>query len=116
MFLSCFQEFLSSEQFCKRYVFSHYNLEDEELPSGLLGMWSDNNIWACYWAPSDEPDAWVFSDPPKRWKCGIVHLADYDIKEHEDLRYKDFLHAVYILCRIQKAAEPDELRLDFCEY
>ena len=117
--LSCFKVLLSSEQFCKRYLYRHYNLEDEERPSGILGTWSNNDIWACYWLDSDpydydDPEFWVFSDPPRRWKCGIVHLADYDLKMHKDLKYKDFLRAVYILCRIQKAAY--ELDLDCCEY
>ena len=115
--LSCFKVLLSSEQFCKRYVYSHYNLEDEEGSSGILGKWSDDDVWACYWIDDfdyDDPEAWVFSDPPRRWKCGIVHLADYDLRMQKDLKYKDFLRAVYILCRIQKAA--DELDLDCCEY
>ena len=109
---SCLKELLSSEQFCKRYLYSNYSLEIEEQLSGLLRMWSDNDNWFCYWARYDEPDAWVFSDPPKRWKCGIVHLAEYELATHTDLKYKDLLRAVYILCRILKAAEPDELRLD----
>jgi len=76
-------------------------------------MWTDPNNWFCYWARYDNPEeAWVFSNPPKRWKCGIVHLADYALETHDDLKYKDFCRAVYILSRIQKAAEPEELRLD----
>jgi len=98
-------------------VFSHYNLEVEEQPSGLLKMWTDPNNWFCYWARYDNPEeAWVFSNPPKRWKCGIVHLADYALETHDDLKYKDFCRAVYILSRIQKAAEPEELRLDCGNY
>ena len=80
-------------------------------------MWTDPNNWFCYWARYDNPEeAWVFSNPPKRWKCGIVHLADYALETHADLKYKDFCRAVYILSKIQKAAEPEELRLDCGNY
>ncbi|XP_068672409.1 uncharacterized protein [Montipora foliosa] len=103
---------LSSEQFCKRYVYSQYDLEVEEQASGMLKMWSDRSSWFCYWANYEEPDAWVFSVVPRRWKCGVVHLADYELKTHTDLKYRDFLRALFILQRIQKAAEPDELLLD----
>jgi len=103
-------DLLSSEQFCKRYVLSHHNLEVEEQPSGLLKMWNDPDDWLCSWAHHEE-EAWVFSKPPKRWKCGIVHLRDYALETHADLKYKDFCRAVYILSRIQKAAEPEELQL-----
>lgn len=109
----CFvQEQLSSEQFCKRYLFSHYNLEVEEQPSGHLRMWSEPNSWFCAWAQFSDANAWVFSDLPKRWKCGIVHLADYSLEADRDLKYKDLCRAVHILSRIQKAATPEELRLD----
>lgn len=102
---------MSSEQFCKNYVLSHYNFDDEEEPSGHLKDWTDPEEWFCYWDENeDKSNVWVFSDPPKRWKCGIVHLADYSLESHQELKYKDFLQAVYILCRIQKAAT--ELGLD----
>ena len=79
-------------------------------------MWTDPNNWFCYWAHYDNPEAWIFSNPPKRWKCGIVHLTDYALETHPDLKYKDFCRAVYILSRIQKVAEPEELRLDCGNY
>lgn len=78
-------------------------------------MWTEPTSWFCYWDDYEQPNAWVFSVVPKRWKCGIVHLADYDCKEHTDLNYKDFLRALYILSRIQKAAKPDALCLDSCK-
>ena len=53
---------------------------------------------------------YVFADPPKRWKSGIVHLAEYSLESDKNLRYKDFFRAVTILMRIQKAAV--ELKLD----
>lgn len=106
------KELLSSEQFYKRYVLSHFNLELEEQPSGLLNMWTDPDNWFCYWARRGDPNYWVFADPPKRWKCGVVHSAEYELETHRELRYKDFCRALYILSRIQKAAEPEELRLD----
>lgn len=111
-YFSLFQELLSSEQFYKRYVLSHFNLELEEQPSGLLNMWTDPDNWFCYWAGRGDPNYWIFADPPKRWKCGVVHLAEYELETHRELRYKDFCRALYILSRIQKAAEPEELRLD----
>ena len=51
----------------------------------------------------------MFSDPPERWKCGIVHLAKYKLESDKYLRYKDFFQAVAILMRIQKAAEQLDL-------
>ena len=78
-------------------------------------MWTEPTSWFCYWDDYGQPNAWVFSVVPKRWKCGIVHLADYDFKEHTDLNYKDFLRALYVLSRIQKAAKPDALCLDSCK-
>lgn len=106
------KEILSSKQFCKQYVYSYYDLRVEEQPSGMLQMWTEPTSWFCYWDDYEQPNAWVFSVVPKRWKCGIVHLADYDLKKHTDLNYKDFLRALYILSRIQKAAKPDALCLD----
>ncbi|KAJ7340458.1 hypothetical protein OS493_003206 [Desmophyllum pertusum] len=50
-------------------------------------------------------EAWVFSDLPKRWKCGIVHLADYALEADRELKYKDLCRAVYILSRIQREAK-----------
>ena len=75
-------------------------------------MWTDPNNWFCYWTRTNDPNAWVFSNPPRRWKCGIVHLADYELETHHELKYRDFCRALYILSRIQKAAEPEELHLD----
>lgn len=75
-------------------------------------MWTDPDNWFCYWARRGDPNYWIFADPPKRWKCGVVHLAEYELETHHELRYKDFCRALYILSRIQKAAEPEELRLD----
>lgn len=107
----CCQELLSSEQFSKRYAFNHYNLDVEDEPTGFLKTWSNPDSWFCYWACRETANqAWVFSDLPKRWKCGIVHLADYSLETHAGLKYKDFCRAVYILTRIQKMAK--ELRLD----
>ena len=108
---------MSSEQFCKNYVLSHYNFNDEEQPSGYLGVWSNPDDWFCYWDhdySEDKSKLWVFSNPPKRWKCGIVHLADYSLKSHKELKYKDFLWAVYILTRIEKATK--ELMLTFGKF
>lgn len=105
------QELLSSEQFCKNYVLSHYNFTDEEKPSGHLKVWTTPDEWFYYWDENAEKsNVYVFSDPPKRWKCGIVHLADYTLGSDKELKYKDLLKAVYILTRIQIAAE--ELELD----
>ena len=102
---------ISSEQFCKSYVLSHYDFEDEETPSGHLAGWLVPDTWYPYWDENaDKSNMFVFSDPPKRWKCGIVHLAKYTLQSHKELKYKDFFQAVYILMRIQKAAE--ELQLD----
>lgn len=109
--LLCFQEILSSEQFSKRYVFKHYNLDAEAEPTGFLKTWSNPEYWFCYWARRENVNqAWVFSDLPKRWKCGIVLLADYSLQTHDDLKYKDLCRAVYILTRIQRMAK--ELSLD----
>lgn len=91
-------------------MFSHYNLDVEEEPTGLLKTWSTPGYWFCYWVQDDVSQAWVFSDLPKRWKCGIVHLADYALATHNDLKYKDFCQAVFILNRIQRMAK--ELGLD----
>ena len=92
-------------------MFSHYNLDVEEEPTGFLEMWSTPEYWFCYWARYDNADqAWVFSDLPKRWKCGIVHLADYALEADSELKYKDLCRAVYILSRIQREAK--ELELD----
>lgn len=79
-------------------------------------MWTDPDNWFCYWAQWSDPNYWVFADPPKRWKCGVVHLAEYELETHRELRYKDFCRALYILSRIQKAAEPEELQLDCSKY
>ncbi|KAJ7340457.1 hypothetical protein OS493_003205 [Desmophyllum pertusum] len=69
-------------------------------------MWSTPEYWFCYWARYDNADqAWVFSDLPKRWKCGIVHLADYALEADSELKYKDLCRAVYILSRIQRDAK-----------
>lgn len=104
-------EMFSSEQFCKNYVLRHYNFDDEEEPSGHLYEWSDPDEWFHYWDDNeDNSNVWVFSNLPKRWKCGIVHLASYSLASVKQLKYKDFLQAVYILMRIKKAAE--ELELD----
>ena len=98
-------------------MLSHYNFNDEEQPSGYLGVWSNPDDWFCYWDhdySEDKSKLWVFSNPPKRWKCGIVHLADYSLKLHKELKYKDFLRAVYILTRIEKATK--ELMLTFGKF
>ncbi|KAJ7340456.1 hypothetical protein OS493_003204 [Desmophyllum pertusum] len=109
------KELLSSEQFCKNYVLSHYNFDDEEEPTGHLQSWSDPDKCFYYWDENDDKsNLWVFSDPPKRWKCGIVHLVDYALGSHKELKYKDFLQAVYILIRIQIAAEELELDCGSC--
>lgn len=79
-------------------------------------MWTNPDNWFCYWAQWSDPNYWVFADPPKRWKCGVVHLAEYELETHGELRYKDFCRALYILSRIQKAAEPEELQLDCSKY
>jgi len=105
------KELLSSEQFSKMYVFNYFNLDVEDEPTGFLKTWSNPDYWFCYWTRRENVNqAWVFSDLPKRWKCGIVHLADYSLQTHHDLKYKDFCRAVYILTRIQRMAK--ELRLD----
>ena len=105
------QELLSSEQFCKDYVLSHYDFNDEEEPSGHLKVWTTPDEWFYYWDENaNKSNVYVFSDPPKRWKSGIVHLADYTLGSDKELKYKDLLKAVYILTRIQTAAE--ELGLD----
>lgn len=92
-------------------MLEHYNLTDEEMPSGHLKVWTTPDEWFHYWEDNaDQSNAYVFSDPPKRWKCGIVHLADYTLGSDTDLKYKDLLKAVYILTRIQIAAV--ELDLD----
>ena len=92
-------------------MFNHYNLDVEDEPTGFLKTWSNPESWFCYWARRETVNqAWVFSDLPKRWKCGIVHLADYSLETHAGLKYKDFCRALYILTRIQKMAK--ELRLD----
>ena len=107
------QEVISSESFYKAYTLSHYNFDNEEQPSGHLAAWQDPEEWFCYWddsyADDKTADAYVFSDPPERWKCGIVHLAKYKLESDKDLRYKDFFRAVAILMRIQKAAEQLDL-------
>ncbi|KAJ7340459.1 hypothetical protein OS493_003207 [Desmophyllum pertusum] len=80
-------------------------------PTGFLEIWSNTESRFLYWARYDNADqACVFSDLPKRWKCGIVHLADYALEADSELKYKDFCHAVYILSRIQREAK--ELELD----
>jgi len=105
------KELLSSEQFCKRYALRHYNLTDEEEPAGHLNVWTTPDEWFYYWDENaDLSNVYVFSDPPKRWKCGIVHLADYTLESDKELKYKDLLKALYILTRIQIAAV--ELDLD----
>ena len=115
MYLFTFiQEVISSESFYKTYTLGHYNFDDEEQPSGHLAVWQNPEEWFCYWNDDnnddDDSDLYVFADPPKRWKCGIVHLAEYKLESDKDLRYKDFYRAVAILMKIQKAA--DELQLD----
>ena len=108
------QELLSSEQFCKNYLLTHYDLNNEEEPSGHLQEWTTPDEWHYYWEENeDKSNVYVFSDPPKRWKCGIVHLADYTLGSDKELKYKDLLKAVYILTRIQTAAH--ELSLDCCK-
>ena len=105
------QEAISSEQFFKSYVLHHYDFEDEKEPSGHLAEWQNPDDWFYYWEENaDKSNLYVFSDPPKRWKCGIVHLAKYTLESHKDLKYRDFFQAVLVLMRIQKAA--DELNLD----
>ena len=92
-------------------MLEHYNLTDEEMPSGHLKVWTTPDEWFHYWEDNaDQSNVYVFSDPPKRWKCGIVHLADYTLGSDTELKYKDLLKAVYILTRIQIAAA--ELELD----
>lgn len=108
-------EIISSEQFCKRYVLSHYDFDDEEVPTGHLKEWQDPEEWFYYWDENaDKSNVYVFSDPPKRWKCGIVHLANYTLQSDKELKYKDFFRAVCILKRILKAAM--ELDLDCSAY
>ncbi|XP_078346773.1 uncharacterized protein LOC144632041 [Oculina patagonica] len=105
------KELLSSELFCKNYVLSHYDFNDEEEPSGHLLTWSSPDNWTWYWNENaDCSNVYVFSDPPKRWKCGIIHLANYTLGSDKELKYKHLLKAVYILARIQTAAH--KLALD----
>ena len=97
-------------------MLSNYDFNDEKEPSGHLRKWTSPDDWHCYWARHENANKstiWVFSDPPKRWKCGIVHLADYTLGSDKELKYKDLLKAVYILSRIQTAAH--ELSLDCCK-
>ncbi|XP_078347421.1 uncharacterized protein LOC144632613 isoform X2 [Oculina patagonica] len=109
------KDLLSSEQFSKNYVLSHYDFNDEEEQSGHLQVWTTPDEWFYYWDENaDKSNLYVFSDPPKRWKCGIVHLADYSLGSDKELKYKDLQKAVYILARIQTAAE--ELELDCRAY
>ena len=96
-------------------MLSHYDFNDEEEASGHLKGWTTPDEWYCYWEENeDQSNVYVFSDPPKRWKCGIVHLADYALGSDKELKYKNLLKAVYILTRIQTAAE--ELNLDCCKF
>ena len=81
------------------------------MPTGHLHSWQDPEEYFCYWDASDDgSNIYIFSDPPKRWKCGIVHLAKFTLQSYKELKYKDFLQAVVILMRIQRAA--GELELD----
>lgn len=92
-------------------MLKHYDFDDEEEPTGHLAEWEDPDNWFYYWEENaDKSNVFVFSDPPKRWKCGIVHLAKFKLESHKELKYKDFFQAVRILTRIQKAAT--ELELD----
>ena len=96
-------------------MLSHYNFSDEEEPSGHLKEWTTPDDWFYYWDENaDKSNVYVFSDPPKRWKCGIVHLADYTLGSDKELKYKDLLKAVYILARIQTAAQELELDCSKC--
>ena len=105
------QGVISSERFFKSYVLRHYDFEDEEKPSGHLAEWQNPDDCFYNWDENaDKSNLYVFSYPPKRWKCGIVHLAEYTLKSHKDLKFKDLFQAVLILMKIQKAA--DELHLE----
>ena len=113
-------------------MLSHYDFNDEEEPSGHLQVWtlatpgdwsedessvsddsSEDESSSNDDLSEDESSVYMFSDPPKRWKCGIVHLADYTLGSDKELKYKDLLKAVYILTRIQTAG--DELDLLCCK-
>lgn len=106
------QELLSSQQFWKNYyALSHIDCSDEENPTGHLKSWQDPDCFYCYWDENeDKSNIYVFSEPPKRWKCGIIHLSNFTLQSCQDIKYKDFFYAVRILMRIQKAAT--ELELD----
>ena len=108
----CLQELLSSQQFWKNYyALSHIDCSDEENPTGHLKSWQDPDCFYCYWDENeDKSNIYVFSEPPKRWKCGIIHLSNFTLQSCQDIKYKDFFYAVRILMRIQKAAT--ELELD----
>lgn len=85
------------------------------MPTGHLHSWQDPEEYFCYWDANDDgSNMYIFSDPPKRWKCGIVHLAEFTLQSYKELKYKDFLQAVGILMRIQRAA--GELELDVGKY
>ena len=104
------QELLSSGLFWKNYVQKNFDISDEEFPTGHLQVWQDPDF-AYYWDDNeDKSNVYVFSQPPRRWKCGIVHPANFTIESHKDIKYKDFLRAVRILLRTQEAAT--ELELD----
>ena len=104
------QELLSSGLFWKNYVQKNFDISDEEFPTGHLKVWQDPDF-AYYWDDNeDKSNIYVFSEPPRRWKCGIVHPANFTIESHKDIKYKDFLRAVRILLRTQEAAT--ELELD----
>lgn len=104
------QELLSSGLFWKNYVQKNFDISDEEFPTGHLKVWQDPDF-AYYWDDNeDKSNIYVFSEPPRRWKCGIVHPANFTIESHKDIKYKDFLLAVRILLRTQEAAT--ELELD----
>ena len=89
---------LSTNSFWRRYTFHHFDLSDEEEPSGNLISWS-SNIWACYWDFEDENSRYVFETPPGRWKrTGIIHPASFDVYNTDSIPcYKDFLKCVLIL-------------------
>lgn len=107
-------ELLSSGLFWKNYVQKNFDISDEEFPTGHLQVWQDPDF-AYYWDDNeDKSNIYVFSEPPRRWKCGIVHPANFTIESHKDIKYKDFLRAVRILLRIQEAAT--ELELDCGAY
>lgn len=106
---------MTSEQFWKSYTLKHYDFSDEEAPTGHLEVWQDPEEWYCYWDDrEDKSDIHVFSDPPKRWKCGIVHLANFTLGSDKDIKYKDFLRAIVILMKLHKAG--GELQLDCGEF